>query len=647
MHDQITSTLSNTFGFTEFRSGQKQVIESLVAGYSAAAVFPTGGGKSICYQLPALLFSGVTIVVSPLIALMKDQIDALQKKGIAARRLDSSLSSQEYFEVNDMIRHGQLKLLYIAPERFNNERFRTMINTIKVSLFAIDEAHCISEWGHNFRPDYLKLAAYAKQCKAERILALTATATPKVLDDICNNLQIKSEHAIRTSFFRENLKLTTCAVSFEERDRKLIEQLKGGSIGATIVYVTLQKTAEYVAELLVAENFNARAYHAGMKDELRHEIQNWFMAADDGIVVATIAFGMGIDKSNIRAVYHYNLAKSLENYAQEIGRAGRDGYPSYCHMFVCPDDMSALENFIFGDTPDRKAINLLLQDLFNRDTYFEISLYTLSKQHDIRLLVLKTLITYLEIQGYLEGGTPFYAEYKYKPLLSSTEILAKFDANRSQFLAAVFQHSVKARTWLTIDPTTTAQQLNCDRERIIKALDYLSDHGMLELSVSKVQLRYHRLKQPEAIHELANRLYQDALKRETAELNRLHQVIEFAALDGCQSQFLSAHFGERLDHDCGHCGWCQSGKTNLIAAQYQAIPTQFDTIFAGIYQDIGKTLTSTRSLTRFLCGLTSPEISKSKLSSHAMFGTLKEIPFNSVLEWLNEYMITMKRAEFE
>src|SRR5256714_1348982 len=244
--------LADRFAFTSFRPGQQQVVETLLAGRSALAVFPTGGGKSLCYQLPALLLDGVTIVVSPLIALMKDQIDFLASRGIDAARLDSSLGPSEARDVSDRLRSGRLKLLYVAPERFNNERFLAQLERTKIALFAVDEAHCISEWGHNFRPDYLKLAVRARELGAERVLALTATATPAVVADIRDGFGIAEADAIVTGFYRPNLTLLTTPVRAPSRDRLLIDRLRERRPGSTIVYVTLQRTAARVAPLLPA-----------------------------------------------------------------------------------------------------------------------------------------------------------------------------------------------------------------------------------------------------------------------------------------------------------------------------------------------------------------------------------------------------------
>src|SRR5712692_5746092 len=253
----IETLLHTRFCLAEFRPGQRQVIDALCTRHAALAVLPTGGGKSLCYQLPALMFTGVTLVVSPLIALMKDQIDYLRRRGIAAARLDSSLDTAELREVGEQLRSGTLQLLYVAPERFNNERFLADLRRARIALFAVDEAHCISEWGHNFRPDYLKLAETARELGVERILALTAT--PAVVADICTAFDIPPQCAVVTGFYRHNLTLNTTPVTPGERNAVLVERLTARPPGPTIVYVTLQRTAEQVADRLAEAGFAARA----------------------------------------------------------------------------------------------------------------------------------------------------------------------------------------------------------------------------------------------------------------------------------------------------------------------------------------------------------------------------------------------------
>src|SRR5690606_6265568 len=255
--------LSDRFGLASFRPGQREVIDALQRHRAALAVFPTGGGKSLCYQLPALTYEGVTVVISPLIALMKDQVDRLASRGIAAARLDSTLGAAETRQISRAMRDGSLKLLYVAPERFNNERFLELLGSTRISLFAVDEAHCISEWGHNFRPDYLKLADTARALGVERVLALTATATPQVVRDICASFAIPAEAAILTGFHRPNLFLSTDPVPASERDASLLARIRSRPPGPSIVYVTLQATAERVAGSLHAAGIPARPYHAG------------------------------------------------------------------------------------------------------------------------------------------------------------------------------------------------------------------------------------------------------------------------------------------------------------------------------------------------------------------------------------------------
>ncbi|MEE9354256.1 MAG: ATP-dependent DNA helicase RecQ [Methylococcaceae bacterium] len=636
MQNSIQTTLLENFGFDSFRPGQQEVVEFLLAGHSSAAVFPTGGGKSLCYQLPALMLPGVTLVVSPLIALMKDQIDALTVRGIAARRLDSTLTADEYREVMDEVRHGALRMLYVAPERFNNERFRESIRSLPISLFAVDEAHCISEWGHNFRPDYLKLAGFAREFNAERVLALTATATSQVLEDICQGFNIKQEHAVRTGFYRSNLTLLTESVTEATKIGQLLSMLKERPLGPTIIYVTLQKTAEYVAQQLQDQGLSAHHYHAGMKDEARASTQEWFMSSDQGIVVATIAFGMGIDKSDIRYVYHYNLPKSLENYAQEIGRAGRDGKPSTCQILASLDDLNVLENFIYGDTPSADAIKSLMTSLFAQDQQFDLNLYAFSSEHDIRILVLRTLLTYLELDGFLQGGTPFYADYSFKPLKSSHDILQQFKGERRLFLSNLFKQASKARTWFHIDPNVAAMAMSTDRERVIRALDWLAEQQMLELKVAGIRHRYQRLKMPDSAVELAEQMYLRIIKREAAEISRLQQVLEFVEMDSCQTTMLAAHFDEVLKQNCGHCAFCNSGKTTLPDRKAQAIPENLrEKIMQLINQDeTAQILKNPHILARFLCGVTSPHLSKAKLTKHSLFSVLENVPFKQVQEWV-------------
>ncbi len=626
--------LRDRFGFSEFRPGQADVIGHLLAGRSAAAVFPTGAGKSLCYQLPALTLPGLTLVVSPLIALMKDQMDRLKARGIAAERLDSTLGAAASAAVMSAVREGQVKLLYVAPERFNNERFREAIRRVRVSLFAVDEAHCISEWGHNFRPDYLKLARFAKQCRAERVLALTATATPQVIGDVCRGLDIAPEFAVRTGFYRPNLTLLMTPITAVDRDTTLLDRLRSRPPGPAIVYVTLQRTSEEVAARLAEAGFPARPYHAGMEDDERAAVQEGFAASARAIVVATIAFGMGIDKANIRYVYHYNVPKSLENLSQEIGRAGRDGLPSTCETFVCPGDLNALENFAYGDTPGPESVRGFVRDVFALGEEFDVSLYDVSAAHDIRQLVVRTLLTYLELDGYLEEGTPFFSRYQFRPLATPAEILAKFDGERREFLGRLLPQAEKARTWFHIDVDSAVGTTGAPRARIVRALDYLHEQRLLEVKAEGVRSRFRRLKLPADLDAVARTLHERTLQREAREIARLHQVLELAAHDGCQAARLGEHFGETLGRMCGHCSWCLGGRrpARLLGRLAVTIDASIWRRAAALRAEQPSPLADPRAFARFLCGLTSPKLSRSRLSSNALFGVFAQVPFGEVLE---------------
>ena len=629
-----TKTLA-AFGFEAFRPGQEKVIEALLAGRSALAVFPTGAGKSLCYQLPALQIEGLTVVVSPLIALMKDQIDFLKRRGIPAARLDSTLTSAEAGGVSEAIRNGDLKLLYVAPERFNNERFLAEMKRTKIGLFAIDEAHCISEWGHNFRPDYLKLAETAVDIGAERILALTATATPSVVGDICRSFRIDEADAVVTGFYRKNLTLLTTQTDAADRDQKLTSRLKEAPPGPTIVYVTLQKTAEAVAAMLSRQSLPARAYHAGMDPEVRTEVQDWWMAQPDGIVVATIAFGMGIDKANVRYVYHYNLPKSLESYSQEIGRAGRDELPSTVELFACADDIPALENFAYGDTPSPDSIRTLVCEAFSwpEDEPTAVSPSELSQRLDMRLLVLRTALTYLELMGLIRSGTPIYAGYEMKPLVPLPSIFKEFPGQHGDFVRNLFQFAKQGRTWFSFNPDDAARALGVERRRVLRAMEVMEQKGLVEVRASEVQTPYRRLPNNLDPKEVAAELIQRFNRREAQEILRLKRVMELVEHEGCQVNALVGYFGESREEPCGHCTVCLTeARQQLPPPTMHAIELK-ETEVEELLQKLPPELRAPRQLAKILCGLSSPSFTKLKLTKEKLYGALEQHRFADVVAW--------------
>ncbi|MBE0504103.1 MAG: RecQ family ATP-dependent DNA helicase [Desulfuromonadales bacterium] len=627
--------LREKFGFSTFRAGQEAVIATLLAGRSSLAIFPTGAGKSLCYQLPALLLDGLTVVISPLIALMKDQVDALQTRGIAAARLDSSIGAAEVQSIYRQLDAGRLKLLYIAPERLANERFLLRLRGHSIDLLAIDEAHCISEWGHNFRPEYMKIARLAQELRVGRVLALTATATPAVAADIRRAFAITESDEIRTSFHRPNLHLRVTPCPAPQRRDLLLQRLRSGDGGATIVYVTLQRTAEEVANFLAGAGIAANAYHAGMKNEERSAVQDNFMAGNFQVVVATIAFGMGIDKADIRAVYHYNLPKTLENYMQEIGRAGRDGLHSCCEIFACADDLTVLANFSYGDTPTPEALRLLVEELLGQGEIFDVSFYELSGNFDIRPLVIATVFTYLELQGVLRSTGPFYDSYKIQFNRPQDEILKSFDPQRVAFLSALFATAQKGRTWYQLTPAESAATLNESRQRITAAISYLEEKGDIQVQVTGLRHGYRRQGEMFDPEKLITGLQNTFAQRESQDIVRLREVLAYAEQRSCLTRHLLSYFGEEMTDDCGDCSRCRSGEGSRLSRTAALEPGPSERAVVRRVQDEGHaSLMHPRQLARFLCGIASPAASRARLGRHPDFGVLGDFPFRKVLELL-------------
>ena len=338
------SILKETFGYDTFRPLQREVIENVMARRDTLAVMPTGGGKSLCYQIPSLLFDGLTVVVSPLISLMKDQVEQLRAFGVPALFLNSSLGPQEYQENMDYVKRGEVKLLYVAPETLLTPRILTLLAGLKVDCLTIDEAHCISEWGHDFRPEYRQLVQVRKQFPQAVCLALTATATSRVRQDIRSTLQFATSNEFVASFDRENLFIEV--LPKRDATRQTMDMLERYKDQSGIVYCFSRKQVDDLASYLISRGYSARPYHAGLEDIERKRNQEAFIRDDVQIIIATIAFGMGINKPNVRFVIHYDLPKSVEGYYQEIGRAGRDGLPAHCLLLYSYADVAKLNYFI-------------------------------------------------------------------------------------------------------------------------------------------------------------------------------------------------------------------------------------------------------------------------------------------------------------
>ncbi|MFA5359912.1 MAG: RecQ family ATP-dependent DNA helicase [Patescibacteria group bacterium] len=384
---QLLELLKLHYGFKAFRPGQEKVIDNILAGISTVVIMPTGGGKSLCYQLPALVLGGVTLVISPLIALMKDQVDGLQKIGIPATFINSSISQAETASRIEAVKAGQYKLLYIAPERFYSPDFIAALKQIKVSLFAVDEAHCISQWGHDFRPSYIKMKSAIENLDNPIVLALTATATLEVRDDIIKQLGLINPSLVITGFARPNLQFGVINTQDSRKPQFVLDAISSAPDGTGIIYVGTRSRADELLQVLLGNNIEAVSYHAGMEAEDRKWVQENFMKGKAKVIVATNAFGLGIDKRDIRFVIHYDMPGTIEAYYQEAGRAGRDGKQSFCLLLYSPRDRYLQEFFIKGDNPPPEMI---------------LEMYDILKNYETDTI----LITYSEIAEMLSDKVP-------------------------------------------------------------------------------------------------------------------------------------------------------------------------------------------------------------------------------------------------
>jgi ATP-dependent DNA helicase RecQ len=558
------SALREHFGFDSFRETQPEVITSILEGRDTIVVMPTGGGKSLCYQLPALMRDGATVVISPLIALMKDQVDALHARGLPATFINSSLDYEEQRERIAGVRRGQYKLVYVAPERFRSSSFTNALRDASISFFAVDEAHCVSSWGHDFRPDYLRLKDAITALGRPQIVALTATATPYVRADIIEQLGLRDPVAYVSGFDRPNLAIQVVHTEKEHEKLAHVRRLSARhTSGSGIVYTSTRKSVEATARKLQTAGLRAIAYHAGMEETERTRAQESFMRGDVQMIVATNAFGMGIDKSDIRFVIHHHLPGSIEAYYQEIGRAGRDGAPSDCVLLFNYADKRTQDFFIEGSFPPPELIARVYETLAGDKSRTNRTLDRRDRQPRRarnEMAVQSALIT-LEKAGHIERGTAAENRAAVRLLMTPHLARAAVTERRSPAMQQVLFGllggcEVNERGEKEINVADFADTLGMDITAAKRALGTLAGANVISYQPARRTRGVRLLDSPPA-RTLRIRPA-DIARRAALEQRKLREVINFSYTDQCFRRFILGYFGDRsMSSDCGTCGNCR------------------------------------------------------------------------------------------
>jgi ATP-dependent DNA helicase RecQ len=548
------------FGFTDFLEGQANVIESVLAGQNAVVVMPTGGGKSLCYQLPALMRDGVTLVVSPLIALMKDQVDALSARDIPTTFINSSLGYSETGKRLSEIRRGLYKLVYVAPERFRSQAFMDAIATVKVRLFAVDEAHCISHWGHDFRPDYLRLKDAVDRLGHPQIIALTATATQKVRADISEQLGLTDPRYLVAGFDRPNLALRVVHVSAEKEKLDTLKRVIKTSAGSGIIYAATRKSVEQIAAKLKMAGLSIEPYHGGMGELERTRAQDSFMSGRVQAIVATNAFGMGIDKRDIRFVVHYHLPGSIEAYYQEVGRAGRDGLPAECLLLFNYADTRTQQFFIEGNHPPPELIRRVYHEiasfgLENIEMSARELAQRLGEKNDMSIY---SSLVVLEKAGHIERGRSTDRNIIARLTARVDAALDQVDGESAEgavLRELIFNRDINDREQTEIDLSSMGRVLDLDDGQIRRALRGLSGRGVIAYR-NAYQGRGIKLMDIPPARALRIDT-KELAARAAAEQWKLRKMLDYCYSKSCLRRFILNYFGDRKKVEgCLTCSVC-------------------------------------------------------------------------------------------
>lgn len=622
--------LQRHFGHASLRPGQAEIIDRVLAGVNTLAILPTGGGKSLCYQFPAVVSDGLTVVVSPLIALMRDQVNTLLQQGIAAARMDSSADDEAREEIMQEIAAGSLKLLYLSPERLTDPALLALLKKSNIALVAVDEAHCISEWGHSFRPSYIRMPRLVKSLKPKAILALTATASPQTAQGIRKAFRILKKDQVQTSFYRENLQFDVTAGNEEAKKGRLLEVLQSAGMTPAIVYATKRGDVEEVTAFLNRHGVVAKSYHAGMPADVRAEVQDGFVAHRFPVICATIAFGMGVDMPDVRAVIHYHPPKSPEGWIQESGRAGRDGLPSHCELLINADDRTMLEGLVQAKQPGAAAVRAILQHVFSQGSRAIVSRYNLSTLNDVPVELLDILLARLETAGWMVQDGASWMWCHLVPL--------RWDQAARQRMLRGFPKSQQAMFLEMLDSKRRISLLELAENQVVKMnkivgqLRELEAGGEVRLKMSHSLTHFRIKKEPENLEELVEEMLAVFQQHTEYDLQRIESVFKMAQSRRCLAVSLVGYFGEKLAAPCGHCASCLGKKRPRKLPASPAAEVSLDEL-ESIQQLVAEKrapLSSPERLARFLCGIYSPAMMRYRLYQHDHWGMLERFPFEEV-----------------
>jgi ATP-dependent DNA helicase RecQ len=560
--DGARDVLRTRFGYPAFRPGQERAVEAVLQGRDTLVILPTGGGKSLCFQVPALMLPGLTVVISPLISLMKDQVDALTARNLPATFINSSLSGAEVSSRMSRAERGEVKLLYVAPERFDAGSTAERLRAIGVSLLAVDEAHCISEWGHDFRPSYLRIRTVRERLGTPPTIALTATATGEVRTDIVRQLQLDAPETIVTGFDRKNLSYSVVRTRTEaDKDSALISALQAQP-GLAVVYASTRKAVERITQVLERARIPAVGYHAGLDDDHRREVQDAFMRDSVRAIVATNAFGMGIDKPNVRLVVHHAMPGTLEAYYQEAGRAGRDGLPSVCVLLHAFSDRFTHEFFIKTANPDRGIVERVYSEVvraadangLSRIDAADIASATRGqlKEREVES-ALRILTQSGSVVNELASATQLYVRLLATPLRIKSELGDGFEAERELLRAIWRVGGASSYDGITIDPNGFAPGLG-GANGIAALLDSLQDRQFIVWERSGGGLRVPDVRRPFSALRIN---WEQVDRRRAGDMGKLESMQKYAYTSGCRRGFLLRYFGDpAATNACAGCDIC-------------------------------------------------------------------------------------------